>query len=147
MPVRCCEIKMFLTSILRDEVDHMLLTISLHGDIVQGFYLHIVCHCLCLCRWQKLWSMLNYAFGFGLCWNYDYGLSLHWNYVFGFFFVCWTNNNCFVSSTTVFCRLSLLAPIFHHCTVMLPVATVWSLHQFLPEWILVKLIITRVSTK
>jgi len=41
------------------------------------------------------------------------------------FFVCWTNDNGFVSSTTVsFCHLSLLAPNFHHCTLMLPVATV-----------------------
>ena len=85
MPVKCCEIKMFLTSILRDEVDHMLLTISWYGDIVQGFYLHVVCQCLCMCRRQKLLSMLNYAFSFHLCWNYDYGLSLHWNFFFGFF--------------------------------------------------------------
>jgi len=68
--------------------------------------------------------MLNYTFGFGLCWNYDYGLSVHWNYVFGFF-VDWTNDNGFVSLTTVsFCPLSLLARSFHHCSLMLPVATV-----------------------
>jgi len=70
-PVKCSEIKTFLTSILCDEVDDMLLTSLRQSDILQGCHLHMVSWYLA----QKLWSLLNHAFVFGLCWNYDCVLS------------------------------------------------------------------------
>ena len=41
-PVKCSEIKTFLTSILCDEVDDMLLTSLRQSDILQGCHLHMV---------------------------------------------------------------------------------------------------------
>ena len=120
-----------------DKVDDMLLTSLRQSDILQGCHLHMVSWYLA----QKLWSLLNRSFVFGLCWNYDCVLSplelLFWIWCLldKWSLLRFFNNICF-------CQPSLLAPIFHHCSLVLPVAAVCFLHQFLPQLFLVKLIIS-----
>jgi len=94
---------------------------------------------LCLYRQQKLWSVLNYPFGFILWWDYDCFISARITSLeFGDY---WISEYCFISSTTIcFCQPSLLAPIFHGCCLVPSVATVWPVHQYLPQLLLVKLI-------
>jgi len=102
-PVKWCEMNMLLTSILRYEVDNVLLTTSRQGDIVQGFHLHMVSP-ISVCIDSRSLSMLNYPLAsssggtttvFDLCSNYFSGI---WWLLDKWVLLCFFDTRLFLSA-------------------------------------------------